>query len=108
LPPRTRRRAIVSTETEVPESPVTKETRGKSTLKTAIASPPVATAMPLEDSFTSANKQLTAKAGKRRKRTKTVEQPATKPARKLRGTKLSGEFCGISIGLEHTRIDRIF
>jgi hypothetical protein len=26
----------------------------------------------------------------------------------LRGTKLSGEFCGISIGLEHTRIDRIF
>jgi hypothetical protein len=26
----------------------------------------------------------------------------------LRGTKLSGEFCGICMGLEHTRIDRIF
>lgn len=113
LPPRTRRRGIVSTETEIPESPVTKKTRGKLTRKTAVTSPPVATSVSLEDSFTSADKQLTTKAssspaGKRRKQTKAVEQPATKPARKLRGTKLSGEFCGICMGLEHTRIDRIF
>ncbi|PNF39680.1 hypothetical protein B7P43_G05627 [Cryptotermes secundus] len=94
LPPRTRSRAIVSTETEIPESPVTKKTRSKLTLKTAVTSPPVATAVPQEDSFTSANKQLTSEvspspAGKRRKQTKAVEQSATKPARKLRGTKLS-------------------
>jgi hypothetical protein len=113
LPPRTRRRAIVSTEMEIPEFPVTKKTRGKSTLKTAVTLPPVATAVPLEDSFTFANKQLTAEAspspaGKRRKRTKAVEQPATKPARKLRGTKLSGEFCSMCTGLDHMRIDRIF
>jgi hypothetical protein len=110
LPPRTRRRAIVSTEMEIPESPVTKKTRGKSTLKTAVTLPPVTTAVSLEDSFTTANKQLTAEAssspaGKRQKRTKAVERPATKPARKLRGTKLSGEFCSICTGLEHMRID---
>lgn len=113
LPPRTRRCAIFSAEMEIPESPVTKKNRGKLTLKTAVTSLPFATAMPQEDSFTSADKQLTSEAslspaGKRRKQTKAVEQPATKPVRKLRGTKLSGEFSGICIGLEHMRIDRIF
>jgi hypothetical protein len=98
LPPRRKRHAIVPTETVISESPVTRKTRGKSTLKSVVTSPPAATAVPLEDSFTSANKQLTAKAspltaGKRQKRgTEAVEQPIPKPARKLRGAKLPGEF----------------
>jgi hypothetical protein len=95
LPPRRQGRAVVSTETDIPESAVTKRTRGKSAVKNLR---PIATAVS-EDSEAS---PLT--AGKRQKQgSKAVEQPASRPARKLRGTKLPGEFCAVCkcIGLEH-------
>jgi hypothetical protein len=106
LPPRRQGRADISAETDILESAVTKRTRGK---KSAVKSlHPIATAVS-EDASASANKQPTAEAspstaGKRQKQgSKAVEQPASRPARKLRGTKLPGEFCAICkcIGSEH-------
>lgn len=94
--PRRRRGMPVPAEVEIPQSPVTRKTKGKLTVTAAVTSPVVST-VPVENQFSTTSKQSptnssplpAAKRGKQE--TKPVKPPSPVPARKLRGTKLSGE-----------------
>jgi hypothetical protein len=96
LTSRRRRGAAVVTDIEILQSPVTKKTRGKLAVRSAVA--PTADTVPNEDLFSASDKQPATEEslsppGKRRKRgTKPVEPLSPVPARKLRGIKLSSEF----------------
>jgi len=96
LTSRRRRGAAVVTEVEILQLPVTKKTRGKLAVRSTAAA--TASAMPSEDLFSTSDKQPTeidspSPPGKRRQRgTKAVEPSSPVAARKLRGTKLSGEI----------------
>jgi len=102
LTSRRRRGAAVVTAVEILQLPVTKKTRGKLAVRSAVA--PTASAMPSKDLFSASDKQPAetdspSPPGKRRQRgTKPVEPSSPVPARKLRGTKLSGEIHLLGLG----------
>jgi len=102
LTSRRRRGAAVVTEVEILQLPVTKKTRGKLAVRSTTAA--TASDMPSEDLFSTSDKQpreidSPSPPGKRRQRgTKPVEPSSPLPARKLRGTKLSGEIHLLGLG----------
>jgi hypothetical protein len=99
---RRRRGAAVVTEVEILQLPVTKKTRGKLAVRSTAAA--TSSAMPSEDLFSASDKQpeqidSPSPPGKRRQRgTKPVEPSSPVPARKLRGTKSSGEIHLLGLG----------
>jgi hypothetical protein len=102
LTSRRRRGAAVVTEVDVLQLPVTRKTRGKLAVRIAVA--PTASAMPSEDLFSASDKQPaeidspSPPRNRRRRRTKPVEPTSPVAARKLRGTKLSGEIHLLGLG----------
>ena len=101
LTSRRRRRAAFVTEVEILQSPVTKKTRGKLAVRTAVE--PIVSTVP-SNLFSTSDKQPATEEspphpGKRRKRTtKPVQSLSPVSARKLQGIQLTGEFHLIGLG----------
>ncbi|XP_021938367.1 mucin-17-like isoform X3 [Zootermopsis nevadensis] len=97
-PPRRLRGAIVTTKVEIPQSPVTRKTRGKLTVTPAVTSSPDVSTVPVENQlFSTTSKQPPANSSplsaveRGKQETKPFKSPSPRPTRKLRGTKLSEE-----------------